>query len=231
MRQVLELLSSLISHNPDKETTAFSIRTNIIQNIISILAHQASQPLVKPAFKSLECFLSKGTVSPQDLIKVYENVHTPNSFSGFGSDSLASWDSFISEMFDWMALQDVAPAAGKCLVTLFGQLRKTSSEYLTLLGDRTLLWQRWIRQGLSNNPDTLDNVKNYLFTPLFKLDRLGSLAFLEDLNRHRPMSFITGQEIDAQSLLQLAAMDVGKRAGLVGEASMYWFFQQNLRLS
>jgi len=220
MRQVLELLASLIAQNTKKETSN-SMKELILLRIISIVTHRAAQPLVKPAFKSLEYFLGKGTISPQDLLDVYE---TRAISDGSLHDGLAEqymrWDSLISEVFDWMTLPDVSPAAGKCLVTLFGQLRESIESSLV---NYALLWQQWIRLGLNRNPDALENVKNYLFPPLFKLDRSGSLAFLEELNQERPISDFQNQELNAHSLLQLAAMEVGKKAGLIEEPSE-WFF-------
>ena len=223
MRQVLELLSSMISLNPSKEISA-SVKHKILQSIISILAHKAAQPLVKPAFKSLECMLAKGTISSEDLIKSYNDLQISNICNDSEMDALVRWDSLVSVMFEWLALADIAPAAGKCLVTLFLQLKKPPpSNSSGNWGDHNMLWQRWIRRGLANNSEALDNVKNYLFPALFKLDRSGSLTFLQDLNQHRSMSDLTCQELDAHSLLQLSAIEVGKKAGLVEERSEYCF--------
>jgi hypothetical protein len=177
---------------------------------------------VKPAFKSLECFLSKGTISPQNLVEVYQNGNISGASNIDTKWSMSTrWDYLISEIFDWLTFPDVSPAAGKCLVTLFGQLRIPSHSSLDPIVDHALLWQRWIRNGLAKDPDALENVKNYLFPPLFKLDRSGSLAFLEDLNNRKPMSDLKDQELNAHSLLQLAAIEVGKKAGLVEEPSTY----------
>jgi len=211
MRQVLELVSSTISLYPDQEVAA-SIKKIITQRILSILKGQESQPLVKPAFKSLECFLSKGTLSPQNIIKAYQDLYLTDK-------SIDPWDSMIPELFDWLTLPDISPAAGKCIVTLFSQRRKSHTDSLD---GNSNLWQRWIRSWLRYNPDALENVKNYLLAPLFKLDRSGSLAFLEDLNQDRPVSDVTDEEMDAHSLLQLAAMEVGKKAGLVEESSTFF---------
>lgn len=196
-----------------------SIKESILLRLVSIITHQAAQPLVKPAFKALDLFLNKRTLSPQEVIEAYEKNTFPRS-SAYDpkSEGLASWDFFISDIFDWMALPDISPAAGKCLVTLFGQVKSTPDNHIP---DSTLLWQRWIRNGLDKDPSALENVKNYLFPPLFKFDRPGSIIFLEDLNRQKPLSDLkTMRELNAHSLLQLAAMEAGKKAGLVEEPSM-----------
>lgn len=214
-KQVLELLASLIAHHPE-ESIASSIKETILLKLVSIITHQAAQPLVKPAFKALDLFLSKGTLSPREVVEAYEkSVLTPDHHGNL--ESLASWDLLISDIFDWMTLPEMAPAAGKCLVTLFGQVKTISHNDIP---DSTLLWQRWIRNGLDKDPDALENVKNYLFPPLFKFDRPGSIIFLEDLNKQKPMSDLNTRELNAHALLQLAAMEAGKKAGLVEEPSM-----------
>jgi hypothetical protein len=55
MRQVLDLLTSLITSHPDRSLVKTMI-SKIVQRLLSIITHGASQPLVKPAFKTLEHF-------------------------------------------------------------------------------------------------------------------------------------------------------------------------------
>ncbi len=220
MRQVLELVSSLIAQNPDKSISS-AIKTSVLQRNLSIITHKAAQPLVKPAFKSLECFLSKGTISTDDLLQSYQTQNPENANSVFEAEDGSSlvWDAFFSEVFDWMTLPDVSPAAGKFLVTVFRELRSKSQVSDTNPNNHSISWQRWIRRGLNKDPQALENVKNYLFPPLFKLDRPGSLAFLEDLNKLRSISDFQSQDLDAHALLQLAAIEVGKKSGLIEEPS------------
>lgn len=223
MRQVLELVAFLITLQTQKES-ADSVQEPILKRLISIINHQAAQPLVKPAFRSLECFLSKGAISLHKLLEVYDKrmISEKNSAKAEVENS-ASLDRFISEIFDWLTLQDVAPAAGRCLVTLFGKLRTPTGSSKQLVAAHALSWQLWIRNGLIKHPDALENVKNYLFPPLFKLDRAGSLIFLEDLNKQKPISNLQDQELSAHSLLQLAAIEVGKKSGLVEDPSIFLF--------
>ncbi|KAK2626029.1 hypothetical protein QTJ16_004291 [Diplocarpon rosae] len=227
MRQVMELISTMILKNPSLET-AHSIKKSILERDISIITHQAAQPLVKPAFKSLESLMSRGTINAKDLLDAYPSTallaqeviaEQKNDLeSGHPAASLetSAWDSFFSAMFDWMKLPDISPAAGKFLVTVFQALRITSRN-VKEGSSNTASWQRWIRKGLGKHPEALENVKNYLFTPLFKFDKVGSLAFLEDLNRQNHARDINDQEMGAHSLLQLSAMETGKKAGLVVE--------------
>lgn len=229
MRQVLELLGSLISLNPD-EYSSDSVKKAILQRLVSIITHQSAQPLVKPAFKSLECFLGKGTISTGALIDCYEDqVSSFRRDLDGSSEKESHWDSFVSEVFEWLTLSDVSPAAGKFLVTLFVKLRNEFGRSHIRTADHTVLWQRWIRNGLSRNPETLENVKNYLFPHLFKLDRSGSLLFLGYLNSQGPISGLQIQDSNAHSLLQLAAIEVGKKSGLVEDQGMSYLLTMCLR--
>jgi hypothetical protein len=215
MRQVVELLSSLVAKNPDQQAGR-AVKTTILQKSLSIITHQAAQPLVKPAFKALECLLSKRTICTQELIDAYEQNRTASSPSVTkDTESETRWDPFFAEVFEWMTLPDISPAAGKFLVTVFRELRGNSDG--VPLKNFTSSWQRWIREGLSKQPEALENVKNYLFPPLFKLDRPGSLVFLEGLNTQSSVWDMKTREFDAQSLLQLAAIEVGKKSGLIEE--------------
>jgi hypothetical protein len=221
MRQVLELVSSLIAKNPDATAVA-TIKASILGRNIAIITHQAAHTLVKPAFKSLECFLSKGTISTAELIDAYGKKSSVRVSPGSEKKPCeASWDNFFSGIFGWMTSPDVSPAAGKFLVTVFRELRSNPVNSPNQPDNDIASWQRWIRKGLRKDPEALENVKNYLFQPLFKLDRLGSLAFLGDLNRQSSVWDTKRQEMDAHSLLRLAAIEAGKKAGLVEEPSRY----------
>jgi hypothetical protein len=212
MRQVLDLISSLITRNPDSEAVA-SVKSSLLEKILRIIGHQEAQPLVKPAFKCLEYLMGKRTISTETFIKAYGR-HRPETPLVSLSDL---WDAFIHENFDWMNLPDVSPAAGKFLVTIFKLLRSQSADQVS--DKAASSWQQWLRRGLSKHPGALENVKNYIFLPLFKLDRAGSLVFLEELNKQSSISDVTVQDLDTHSLLQLAAIEVGKKAGLVEEPS------------
>lgn len=219
MRQILELVSSLINQNSSKEISK-AIKDSILQRNLAIIGHRGAQPLVKFAFKSLESLLAKGTISTQELIDGYrseESKHSAPKEVSTGDVGLF-WDSLIQESFDWMDLPDVSPAAGKFLVTVFRQLRTTDRSSVDG-DDHAISWQRWIRKGLTKDPEALENVKTYLFPALFKLDRPGSLLFLDQLNNQKATSSDEVQEMDSHALLQLAAMEVGKKAGLLEDPS------------
>lgn len=218
-KQVIELVASLLARHPDKKVSG-NIKEAFLIRLVSILTHQAAQPLVKPAFKALDLFLAKGSLSPKELLEAYERSIAPGPSDYYPKpETLASWDRLISNLFDWMIFPDISPGAGKCLVTLFRQVQSIPEANIP---DNTLLWQRWIRNGLDKEPEALENVKNHLFPPLFIFDRPGSMKFLEALNKQTPISDLKSRrELNAHMLLQLAAIEAGKKAGLVEEPSMW----------
>jgi hypothetical protein len=224
MRQVLELIALLISVNPEKSASG-AHKSELLERLISIIAHESAQPLVKPAFKALECFISKRTVLVGELREAYDRRIYANELVRAQDDLKAStesnttWDLIVSDIFDWMTLPDTSPAAGKLLVTIFQELRKLShSEDLSLQSStHSSVWQRWIRGGLEKHPSSLENIKNYLFPPLFKFDRAGSIEFLEALSQEKSIDSFHTHELDSQSFLLLSAMEVGKKLGLVDD--------------
>lgn len=211
MRQVLELLSSLISHNPDKEVSN-GFKRESLERLLSIISHESAQPLVKPAFKVLECFVIKGTYNSSDLFKAYGHI------SGDIEPTRESqWDKLVSEVFEWMSSPETCSAAAKFLVSLFGELKTSPIESSEVAGNYSIYWQRWIQQGLVKHPESLENVKNYLFPPLFKLDKPGSLQFLRNISTNNAIDTVGNREVDSGATLFLSALEVGKKYGLVDD--------------
>ncbi|PQE06896.1 HEAT repeat protein [Rutstroemia sp. NJR-2017a BVV2] len=231
MRQVLDLLTSLITSHPDRSLVKTMI-SKIVQRLLSIITHGASQPLVKPAFKTLEHFIGKGSISVADLAASRRGPAALETNGAIPSKEVPNYsdlNEIVLEAFEWMNLQDVSPSAGKFLVSLFKASKEAFPELDSGLGTHTRLWQRWISDGLSKYPDALENVKNYLLPPLFKLDRAGSLAFLEELNSRGALS-TENEHVESDFLVQLSAMEVGKKAGLVEESNTITF-QKNQKKS
>jgi hypothetical protein len=224
MRQVLELLVSLITLNPDKKASSI-VKTEILDRVLSIITHQSAQPLVKPAFKVLDYFLGKDAISVIELTEVYSGSAFTESGTHFQRriqkvHDPDLWHSFVYAVFEWMLFPDTSPAAGKLLVTFFQKLRAISAKNPSSDDETyTTLWQRWIRTGLVRHPDSLESIKNYLLPPLFKLDKMGSVKFLQDLAEESHVNDLESQESDAQAFLLLSAMEVGTKSGLVDEPS------------
>lgn len=218
MRQVLELLASLITANPDKEVSKV-FKSDALTRLVAIVRHQSAQPLVKPAFKVLDYFLTKGTVSVSELFIAYGKSYGGESASYTSEAAVASknWGPFVQDVFEWMSLPDTASSAGKLLVSLFGAIKKASAQSPVAGESQAAYWQQLIQEGLAKYPDSLDNVKNYLFLDLFKADKSGSLEFLRSLSHGNFSDLEIEEESDSQAALLLSAMEVGKKVGLVDD--------------
>jgi hypothetical protein len=66
-------------------------------------------------------------------------------------------------------------------------------------------------------PTLLESIKNYIFLPLFKVDRSEALQFLRRMNEDQAVYGTTELDLDFPALLQLAALETGKKVGLVEE--------------
>lgn len=219
MRQVLELLASLITANPTRDISA-RFKSDALARLVSIVRHQSAQPLVKPAFKVLDYFLTKGTVSVHELYVAYGKsrgdavaAYTPEA-----AVAGKNWGPFVQDVFEWMILPDTASSAGKLLVSLFGAIKKASADKLITGESQAAYWQQLIQEGLAKYPDSLDNIKNYLFLDLFKVDKSGSLEFLRSLAHGNFSDLESEEQYDSQAALLLSAMEVGKKVGLVDDA-------------
>jgi hypothetical protein len=219
MRQALELSSILIIAQPDK-SVASTLRQQILDELVAIIIHQGPQPLVKPAFKALECYITKASILPADIVNVHSR-RRPKIADGPAATSFSELDSLVSSVFEWMTLPDISPGAGKFLVSFFRELRKDDTLTASKSADGLAsLWKRWIHTGLGQHPESLENIQRHLFPPLFKMDRAGSVAFLQELTDLKSLPHLDAEDFDADAFLLLAAMEVGKKYGLVEEPGM-----------
>ncbi|KAK4043957.1 putative death-receptor fusion protein-domain-containing protein [Parachaetomium inaequale] len=81
------------------------------------------------------------------------------------------------------------------------------------------VWRQWLQDALSQNPEILEDIKNYVLAPMFKTERDASLRLLEMFNRSQPLTAIDRDLTDQGLLLQLATLELGKKYGMVEEPS------------
>ncbi|KAM0284815.1 hypothetical protein ACHAQH_001735 [Verticillium albo-atrum] len=214
LRLVLDLLPNLINQNPDSSTGA-SVKLNILDTLVSIVGPKSSRPLVKSSMKALDQFTAKGLVSVEDIGQSYRRVHAhtvwPSDFD--------LWRAIFAQLFHRMTT--MRANAGKLVVTLYQALQKSNGE----IGQQftAQVWLEWLQEALTISPQLLDSVKNYVFLPIFKQDRAGSLRFLEIMKELDPVA-ITSQEdeeeVNVQALLRFNALEVGKKVGIVDEPGL-----------
>ncbi|XDG00834.1 hypothetical protein ABKA04_000449 [Annulohypoxylon sp. FPYF3050] len=174
---------------------------------MSTITQQSSRPSVKSAIAALDHFIQKKLVYLHSILEIYKDINN------LPLDEIALWDSFIAKIFTWMELHHICSVAGKLLVTIF-----TNSWY----EDRDVRhnpesWHGFIHKALQTNIDYLEPIKLYIFVPLFKTDRIGSLIYLQRLFSLQTLNSHESNGLDSNSMLWLAMLEAGKKVGVVDE--------------
>ncbi|KAL7798366.1 putative death-receptor fusion protein domain-containing protein [Trichoderma ceciliae] len=212
MRLVLDLIAQLLQRNPDKKV-ALDTRDSLVDNLISIVIGRSTKPVAKSALKTLDYFLVKGVFNLDHVKATHLSYHQELA----GGVDIEIWTVFTAELLQWTRLHFICPAAGKFIVSLFRSLRQRGHDDSTGLSIDT--WHRWLLEFLSEEPGLLESFKNYIFLPLFKVDRPEGLKFLQHVNQNESDSTVTAanDDFDVSALLTLAALETGKKVGLVEE--------------
>ncbi|KAG5930390.1 hypothetical protein E4U42_001636 [Claviceps africana] len=212
MKLVLDVVAQSILKNPDREE-ASRLKQSILETLVSIIIGRSTKPVAKSAIKTVDHLLSKGVVTLRDINSTY--MHFREDLRGSGAVEV--WRNFMSELFHWMKLHFVCPTAGRLAVTIYRFWRQDES------GDSILsieVWHQWLLDFLTEEPALLESIKNYIFLPLFKADRSEALRFLRHISQDRAVSGSADVNMDIPALLQLAALETGKRIGLVEEPAI-----------
>ncbi|RKF60261.1 Uncharacterized protein OnM2_052010 [Erysiphe neolycopersici] len=225
MRRVLDLVSTLIACNPSR-IIVNNIKKTILDRSISIICYKSSKPLIKPAVKSLEYFLSNGTVSIHELVEAFETISRDRSkkFSPINDNKISWIDLFFEKIFELLTYSEISPIAGKFLVAIFRQTRDCTQKPFQNEVQITP-WQVWIVKAIENKPGIIEDIKNYILPPLFNLDRQNSLDFLEDLNKQDIGNQLQSRAIEPQIILKLVAFEIGKKTGLIDEEAQFEFYR------
>lgn len=211
MKLVLDLLPQLIKRNPDEQAAQVT-KGGMLATLVSIIAGRSSKPLAKSAIKVLDHLLIKNVVSLQEIRTSYIVLQDKD----VSTNPVDTWGSLFSELFQWMRLHFVCPTAGRFIVTLYCALRRQnkdeSAEQVTIE-----TWRSWLLEALTAESSILESIKNYIFLPLFKAGKSEALDFLKRMNDTEAVEASSGADINLPALLQLAALETGKKVGLVEE--------------
>lgn len=212
MRLVLDLIALLLQKNPDQQA-ASATRKALLDNLIAIITGKSTKPVAKSAIRTLDHFLVKDAFSLEGMKASYAAYRDDVTFA----DAVELWGVFIGDLLDWMRLHFVCPAAGKFIVSLYRRLRQQQDASHIPSVDT---WHSWLLKFLTKEPLLVERIKNYVFLPLFKIDRKEALLFLQRMNEDRPVSTAEKMDVDIPALLQLAALETGKKVGLVEEPDL-----------
>lgn len=224
LKLVLDLVALLVVQNPDA-ATRMALRNEILQTLVAIVGRKSTRPLVKSSIGSLHYLLGKGVYEYEEVARAYSREVSGGEDTPM-EPSLDIWRRLVADMFAWMTLHYVCPVAGKFLVAVFAYLQTATvspeEKSGPLFPQFTVeLWLQWLRDGLAVHPTILEDVKLYFFIPFFKTDRARSLQLLEILNKNEVSSTAEKDNNDTVgAVLQLAALEVGKKAGLVDDPGL-----------
>lgn len=216
LRLVLDVLVASSASNPCPEAGRV-VKSHILETLVSIITGKSAQQLTKSGLQCLDHFLNKRVLKLADIALEYKKVEP----SVADLPSLSLWRSFAFHLFSWMKLTYACPLAGKCLVHMFrglstATLDETAADYVGFTLD---IWKQWLQDALAQNPDLLEDIKNYVLAPMFKTDKDSSLKLLELFSRSQPLTTFENDLTDQRLLLQLAALELGKKHGMVEEPS------------
>lgn len=218
LRLVLDVLVASSASNPSPETGK-AIKGHVVKTLVSIVARKSTKQLTKSGLQCLDHLLNKKVINLGDIAAEYEKVDT----SVAALSNLERWKSFVFHLFSWMELTYACPLAGKCIVHVFRGLNAPKMDAVTVdnvaEGFTLDIWRQWLQDALTRNPEILEDIKNYVLAPMFKTEREAALSLLDMFNRSQPLTAIGGGSTDHGLLLQLAALELGKKNGMVEEPS------------
>ena len=206
MKLVLDFLVYSISRNP-VEQHGTAIKTKILGDTVTMITRESSRPSVKSATACLDFIVQKDIVYLSDVLETYREVH------GLSANTDDAWDGLILKLFIWMELHYVCSVAGKLLITIFtNPWHKGGSTRF-----HPDSWHKFVSRALQANHELLEPIKLYVFIPLFKVDRAESLKYLHDLSSLQSLTSDKSADWDLDSILWLAMLEAGKKAGFVDE--------------
>ncbi|KAK0389439.1 hypothetical protein NLU13_3014 [Sarocladium strictum] len=213
MKLVLDSLTSLLSKNPDP-TVASSSRQTILDVLIPIVIGKSTKPAAKSALKILEHFLGKGVLTLEDLRGSFHRFR-PEARQ---AENLDLWMLFLADLSHWMHSHFVRPQAGRFIACLYRTLVSPASGFSCDAVSQA--WQAWLVTFLGGDSTLLEGVRNYVFLPLFRNYRTEAIKFLEIITKKDMVAVNVGVNLDSATMLQLAALETGKKVGLVEEPAL-----------
>lgn len=208
LKLVLDLVTQLIKRNKYDEEVA-AARTAALDSLVSILAGCSTKPLVKSSIKTLDYLLAKRLFTLNELKACYIRFR-PDAAQ---EDDLGVWKLLFTDLFRWMSQPVRCPIAGRLIVCIYRLVRQRGQNQATTLD--LDVWQEWLIEFLKEEPSLLEGIKFYILLPIFKMEKEEALRFLRTISDSQPASQSGDLSMDFSAILQLAALETGKKVGLV----------------
>lgn len=216
MKLVLDLIVQLIRRNPDP-AAAQSTRRWISDSLTTIVTGKSTKPVVRSAIKVLDHYLVKNLITLGDIWKSYAAF-----FSTEEARAGVLWHGFLKKVALRLRQQFICPTAGRFLVSLYHCIRQQDRELVRQ--PSVELWQEWLLGVLVEDVSLLESLKNYFLLPLFKTDKTEALRILQKMNDQSTAARPGIEDLNAYALLRLAALEAGKKVGLVEEPGKHSLF-------
>ncbi|KAL2201234.1 putative death-receptor fusion protein-domain-containing protein [Corynascus similis CBS 632.67] len=162
-----------------------------------------------------------GRVVKSHILETLVSIITGKSAQQLTKSGLQCLDHFLNKRV--LKLADIAleykkvePSVADLPSLSTATLDETAADYVGFTLD---IWKQWLQDALAQNPDLLEDIKNYVLAPMFKTDKDSSLKLLELFSRSQPLTTFENDLTDQRLLLQLAALELGKKHGMVEEPS------------
>ena len=236
MRQVLTMLIKLLSLMADVEM-AITLAKDAALTCVSLICTRDDVSCVRAAMNVLEAFLNNAIVKPSSLAtlssiscaekRVGDAVEThdlqPDSHPGKSEHSEVSGISdFGKAVIGWLSEVDIAPAAGRLLVSFFKHISEdTSTDNLSAVSSSPIPpWFLLIWEVILGQAYLLDEIEHYVLPGLLRIDPTSIVHILRTLSLEKLVQGEVGSVPEDEIRFCLVVIVVMKDLGLYASFGM-----------
>ena len=230
MRQVLTMLMKLLSLMADVEV-ATSLAKYAALKCVSIICSREDVSCVRAAMNVLEAFLNSGIMKSSSLVTLssiscaekyvgdapeFQNMQTESRLMDSGHSKVSSISEFGKTVIGWLSEVDIAPAAGRLLVSFFKNLKEdTSTDNLSAMSSSPIpLWFLLIREVVHGETYLIEEIEHHVLPGLLRIDSSSIIHILRTLPLERLVRGEVGSVPEEEIRLCLVLIVVMKDLGL-----------------
>lgn len=186
MRQVLTVLVKLLSTNADSDAATVLIN-GTVSRCLSLIYSYEDASCVRAAMNILEVFLNKSMITATSLVRLAMEISTESPLTDgpggsqtpstihpgeLGLSMVRTLPNFISMVIGWMQQVDIAPAAGRLVVSLFEASKGDSAitDSMAFAPSAGPLWLPPILEAIRERPALVDTLEYHVLPRLFRLE-------------------------------------------------------------
>ncbi len=199
MKQFLRTLTNLLLKQPNAAVKE-SLKKHAVVSAVGMIYEESGFFLVKPAFQVLEHFLHREVIEPSAIVgemgkkygfrKETKTVNVSREESRiFNSKSLSPVESasmaeaFMSCVLEWLKYPDIAPIAGRLLLSFFKRtlVHPVENAHPNYPEYELPLWVTPLRDFIQKEPTFLEICETQVMPGLLGLSPTDTQAFLDGL--------------------------------------------------